>query len=76
MTIETKFDIGNYVWLMWYNKPIQTQIMEIKTKTKEVSKFCIKTFKETTIEYVIEEDSALIPECKLFPTKEELLKSL
>lgn len=76
MTIKTKFDIGNYVWLMWHNKPIQTRIMEIKTKTKEVSKFCIKTFKETTIEYVIEEDSALISEDNLFPTKEELLRSL
>jgi hypothetical protein len=60
---------------MWYNKPIQTKVKQVKTLTREVSKFCIKT-KETTIEYVIEEDSALIPECKLFPTKEELLKSL
>lgn len=61
---------------MWYNKPIQTRIREIRATTKEVSKFCIKTFKETIIEYVIDVDSALMSESNLFPTKEELLKSL
>jgi hypothetical protein len=76
MTIETKYNIGDEVWLMWYNKPVQTQVKQVKTLTKEVYKFCIKIFKETTIEYVIKEDSALIPECKLFPTKEEWLNSL
>ena len=76
MIIETKYNIGDEVWLMWYNKPIQTQVKQVKTLTKEVSKFCIKTFKETTIEYIIEMDSALMSEDRLFPTKEELLKSL
>ena len=76
MTIETKFNIGQEVWLMWYNKPISTQIKEIRTTTQKCSKFCIKTFEETTIGYVIEEDFAFISEDKLFPTKEELLKSL
>ncbi|MEE1303843.1 MAG: hypothetical protein U0K68_01630 [Agathobacter sp.] len=76
MTIKTKYNIGDKVWLMWYNKPIQARIMKIKTNTIEVSKFCIRTFKETTIEYIIEMDSAVMSEDRLFPTKEELLKSL
>jgi hypothetical protein len=76
MTIETKYSIGDEVWLMWYNKPIQTRIIEIRTTTKEVSKFYIKTFKETIIEYIIGEGYTLMSENKLFSTKEELIKSL
>lgn len=76
MTIETKYNIGDEVWMMKCNKPIRVKILEIRTLTQNVCKVCIKKVPETTIIYSLEGMDFMISEDKLFPTKEELLKSL
>lgn len=65
MTIETKYNIGDEVWVKVQGKP---------TKFKVVGFY--KPFAELL--YLIENDDTYIAlEAKyLFPTKEELLKSL
>ena len=71
MTIETKYNIGDKVWFARFNKDIYLF---------EVIGVRITIFgSEVHIEYeLVEEDgiSCRFPEYLLFPTKEELLKSL
>ena len=73
MTIETKYNIGDEVWCIYCRIKVFT-IEGVRVTTKDVKKFCIKRFKETVIEYLI--DGEWVNEYDIFPTKEELLKSL
>lgn len=68
MTIETKFNIGQEVWLIKNNKPqtIKVSCIEI-IAASVVSKPCIRYGCGNFERYA---------ESHLFPTKEELLKSL
>lgn len=72
MTIETKYNIGDEVWGEWY--------MEIvKFKVKGICIIVVGNI--TSILYDLEDtqdytNDARITEEDLFPTKEELLKSL
>ena len=72
MTLETKYNIGQEVWGEWY--------MEIeKFKVKGIS--IIVEGNKTSILYDLVDtqdytNEASMPEEYLFPTKEELLKSL
>ena len=67
MTIETKYNIGDEVWYKGYKEIFQDTISEIKVN--------IDCFGEAHIHYILWDD-VLKEENKLFPTKEELLKSL
>ena len=69
MTIETKYNIGDEVWITNNSQPIQVQILQITVK---------KRGEHITIEYMIDNDEVITRryEQDLFPTKEELLKSL
>ncbi len=71
MTIETKYNIGDEVWLIWENKVYVSFIEDVRVKRNN---------KNTKIEYMVEsmqkKDFGLKKESDLFPTKEELLKSL
>lgn len=71
MTIETKFNIGDEVWCMHNNKVYISFIQEVRVR---------KNNKKTKIEYIVESmqkiDFGLKKEDELYPTKEELLKSL
>lgn len=67
MTIETKYNIGNKVWYRGYEEIFQNTICEIKVN--------IDCFGETSIHYQLWDD-VLKEENDLYPTKEELLKSL
>ena len=71
MTIETKYNIGDEVWLMNENKAYVSFIEDVRVK---------RNSKNTKIEYMVEsmqkKDFGLKKEQELFPTKEELLKSL
>ena len=73
MTIETKYNIGDEVWCS-YCRIKQFIIEGVRVTTKDVKKFCIKRFTETVIEYLI--DGEWVEESDLYPTKEELPKSL
>ena len=71
MTIETKYNIGDEVWFMEYNKPNKGSVVKIDIDIARAGDWYIEHYK-------IKSDKAQI--CKvgqsLFPTKEELLKSL
>lgn len=73
MKIETKYNIGDEVWCI-YCRIKKFTIVGVRVTTKDVQKFCIKRFTETVIEYLV--DGEWVEESDLFPTKEELLKSL
>ena len=68
MTIETKYNIGDEVWFMFDVKPLKGKVVRISEYTIKV-KVIFKDGKE----YLFSRD---IKDFKLFPTKEELLKSL
>lgn len=71
MTIETKYNIGDEVWFMNENKVYVSFVEDVRVKRNN---------KNTKIEYMVEsmqkKDFGLKKEQDLFPTKEELLKSL
>lgn len=71
MRIETKYDIGDEVWIMILGECYQLRVVGISTTT-------LKGYKSTN--YYVSEDgedlSFTFEESVLFPTKEELLKSL
>ena len=68
MTIGTKYNIGDEVWFMFDSKPLNGKIARISEYTIKI-KVIFKDGKE----YFFSRD---IKGFKLFPTKEELLKSL
>lgn len=67
MTIETKYNIGDKVWFMFAGKPLNGKIARISEGTIKI--IVILKGKE----YLFSVD---IKGLELFPTKEELLKSL
>lgn len=92
MTIETKYNIGDEVWFMCENRARQSYIVDIRIRCeKEDVENPFNDYPhppllgdETTIEVsywvkglnVTERANWLYREQYLFPTKEELLKSL
>jgi hypothetical protein len=68
MTIETRYNVGDEVWFMFDGKPLNGKIARISEYTIKV----IVIFKDGK-EYLFSRD---IKYFRLFPTKEELLKSL
>lgn len=66
MTIETKYNIGDEVWRIWENKPTMFKIKKI---------IIVKDDIKTQIQYVSTGNIHLFQD-EIFPTKEELLKSL
>ena len=66
MTIETKFNIGDYVWFMHKLEPISAK----------VTSFTIYVDKTIVIEYFFEKPFEFRREKYLFRTKQELLDSL
>lgn len=71
MTIETKFNIGDEVWFMFLNKPIKGTVAKIDIDIAKTGDWYIEHYK-------VEVDGCW--HCKigqsLYPTKEELIKSL
>ena len=68
MTIETKYNIGDEVWFVFDGKPLNGKIARISEHTIKVNVI----FKDGK-KYLFSRD---IKGFELFPTKEELLKSL
>lgn len=69
MTIETKYNIGDEVWFLYNREPVNKDIRAIKTGTSRRLQYIKYVFRENELSF--EKD-----ESELFPTKEELLKSL
>lgn len=68
MKIETKYNVGDEVWFLFDGKPLNGKIFRITEYAIKV-KVIFKDGKK----YLFSRD---IKDFKLFPTKEELLKSL
>ena len=71
MTITTKYNIGDKVWMAFFDTPKEVVITGIKYTLLGISLICKYYNKHTGYESEVE-----IPEELLYPTKEELLKSL
>lgn len=71
MTIETKFDIGQEVWFMAYNKPNKGSIVKIDIDIAKSGDWYIEHYKVKS-----GKDEICRVGQSLFHTKEELLKSL
>lgn len=71
MTIETKFDIGQEVWFMAYNKPNKGSIVKIDIDIAKSGDWYIEHYKVKS-----DKDEICRVGQSLFPTKEELLKNL
>lgn len=70
MTIETKYNIGDEVWFMNEGKPTSEKIVRIDIERYECKQF---------IEYTVILCDVILTsfyEEEVFPSKEELLKSL
>lgn len=70
MTIETKYNIGDEAWFMNNGEPTSEKIVRIDIERYECKQFT---------EYTVVLDECLLTsfyEQEVFPTKEELLKSL
>ena len=68
MTIKTKYNIGDEVWFLFDGEPLNGKIARISEYTIKIEVI----FKDGK-EYIFSRD---IKGFKLFPNKEELLKSL
>lgn len=64
MEIKTKYNIGDEVWIKFVGMPIKSQVYEIIGGEKKLYRCAF---------YL---SSSVYREDELFPTKEELLKSL
>lgn len=71
MTIKTKYNIGDKVWIWLLDKPEEFIITGIKYVNHKIFVGCYYYIKSTDCEYEVE-----LPEQLLFTNKEELLKSL
>lgn len=65
MKIETKYNIGDEVWLIYRNK-IYNAYVEDVIPFKDITTYMLRSFA----------GKKRYPEYDLYPTKEELLKSL
>lgn len=72
MTIETKYNIGNEVWLLWFIRPTKMVVESIEFR-KDEKTACIWYF---VVNPNDRQECYNANEYELFPTKEELLKSL
>lgn len=66
MTIETKYNIGDKVWAMYCNSPFEYEIDKV---------IVIHDYRETSTQYRVVGHKYFF-DFEIFPTKEELLKSL
>ena len=72
MRIETKYAIGQEVWFMNRNKCESSVVKGMNIAC--VNGDYLGYINHVSIDYSLE--VGIYPECSLFPTKEELLKSL
>ena len=71
MTIETKHNIGDKVWSIPNGKPVKFTIERIYVKVyKDICTISYEYYDDN------EDRTYRLPEYMVFPTKEELLKSL
>jgi len=76
MNIETKYSLGQTLWFMLNNLPVSDEVLSvgvIKTETSQKAEYSFKNYKSNNF---CGNGHPVLPENKLFKTKEDLLKSL
>lgn len=71
MTITTKYNIGDKVWMAFFGTPEEVVITGIKYTLRGIFLTCKYYNKHTGCESEVE-----IPEDFIYPTKEKLLKNI
>lgn len=71
MTIETKYNLGDMVWLHLLGEPTEVMVIGLKYTISRTLIGCRYILKHNDYSFDLEAF-----ESDLFPTKEELLKSL
>ena len=72
MKIETKYNIGDEVWVEWFSTPTKMIVESLLfVKDREIEKIMYSVINPADRRECYDAN-----ECELFPTKEELLKSL
>lgn len=69
MTIETKYNIGDEVWVVALNQVLTKEVVKVRIVGIN-EKYGYEVISDTWLKH------GLFEESRLFPTKEELLKSL
>ena len=74
MEIKTKYNIGDKVWVALYNKdPMRGEIVEYHCYKDESR---LEEYYKVLLDFHLYVDVKTYPANKIFPSKEELLKSL
>jgi hypothetical protein len=77
MTIETKYNIGDEVWVIVENEVQRLRIKEVTASAHTVTRSEDGKFEVLKFRIVYHfVNGEQVPESRCFPTKEELLKSL
>ena len=71
MTITTKYNIGDKVWMVFFDKPEEVVIVGIKYTLRGLFFTCEYYNEHTGYKSEVE-----MPEDFIYPTKEKLLKTL
>lgn len=74
MTIETKYNIGDEVWLMYENRAVAAQVISMKVTVEELMFGTI--IKNIYYRIKNQHFDREISEHRIYASKEELLKSL
>ena len=75
MEIKTKYNIGDGVWFMCDNKTRRGEILGVKAEINIMPKGPAQ-YNSYSVRDSVTTGVCVFPEYDLFPTKEELLKSL
>ena len=76
MDIKTKYDIGQSVFYMDNNQVKESIINQILAEVRYRIGYKRKSIIEVSVSYYLVDSNRLYEERYIFPTKEELLKSL
>lgn len=74
--IQTKYKLGDYVWIMLDNKPIKDRIERIQTWTSWEGVTGTEYLATTITYYLYKQPKTGIKEQDCFATKEDLINSL
>ena len=76
MKIETKFNIGDWVWFVCSNKIIKDQIVSFSINNNPCNKKALNISYRIYVISLPDSNTVEVDETRCFATKEELLKSL
>ena len=79
VTIETKFNVGDIVWVMYMNRPCKVEISRIYIEQCSISERdcdCDENIKLDNFYYKIHGHRDKFRDCDVYETKADLIQSL